>query len=96
MDGGEADVREVPVREAREEVGVELDMEAFEQCGLRIGHDGNMAFLVRSRSPLSWRDIQVHEGAGAGFFVLDGIAQLPVIRSVSHYLEHDPAVFSAN
>lgn len=36
VDEGEADVREAAVREAREELGVELDVEAFEQCGLRI------------------------------------------------------------
>ena len=82
-------------RELEEELGVVAHPAEFVELGRRVGSDGQEAPLMLLPRPVEWGEFRVFEGAGAGYFRLAEIRQLPVTRSVTWYLANKPAVFGA-
>ncbi|SAI28096.1 NUDIX hydrolase YfcD [Bordetella ansorpii] len=81
-------------RELEEELGIAANPADFTEIGRRKGSDGQEAPLMLLRRSVEWGDFRVQEGAGAGYFHLEEIRQLPVSRTVSWYLTNQPAVFA--
>ncbi|MFC4275669.1 NUDIX domain-containing protein [Achromobacter aloeverae] len=80
-------------RELEEELGIVARPAEFIEIGRRTGGDGQEAPLMLLPRPIEWGDFRVMEGAGAGYFKLHEIQQLPVTRSLAWYLAHRPDVF---
>ena len=87
--------RECAARELGEELGIEAQAHDFEIVGSRESTT-QIALLVRYVRPVHWGGFMVHEGAGAGFFWREEIAQLPMSRTLRHYLENSPSLFGAS
>lgn len=90
----DADHLHTAARELAEELGVVAPPTDFIEIGRRTGSDGQEAPLMLLRRPVEWGDFRVLEGAGAGYFELGEIRQLPVTRSVAWYLANKPDVFN--
>ncbi|ANN79470.1 NUDIX domain-containing protein [Bordetella flabilis] len=80
-------------RELEEELDIVAPPADFIEIGRRTGSDGQEAPLMLLPRPVEWGDFRVLEGAGAAYFHLPEIRQLPVTRSVAWYLAHKPDVF---
>lgn len=93
MEPEDADHWHTASRELAEELGIAALPADFTEIGRRTGSDGQEAPLMLLRRPIEWGDFRVLEGAGAGYFELDEIRQLPVTRSVAWYLANRPDVF---
>lgn len=89
----DADHRHTASRELEEELGIVAPPADFTEIGRRTGGDGQEAPLMLLRHPVEWGDFQVLEGAGAGYFELGEIRQIPVTRSVAWYLANQPDIF---
>lgn len=94
MEPEDADHRYTASRELEEELGIVAHPADFIEIGRRTGGDGQEAPLMLLPRPVEWGDFRVLEGAGAGYFQLDEIRQLPVTRSVAWYLANKPGVFA--
>lgn len=95
VEPGDADHWHAAARELDEELGVVARPAEFIEIGRRTGSDGQEAPLLLLPRPVEWGDFRVREGAGAGYFHLDEIRQLPVTRSVAWYLANRPGVFAS-
>ncbi|WP_233238797.1 NUDIX domain-containing protein [Bordetella sp. LUAb4] len=80
-------------RELEEELAIVASPADFIEIGRRTGSDGKEAALMLLPRPVEWGDFRVLEGAGAGFFHLHEIRQLPVTKSLAWYLANRPDVF---
>lgn len=89
LEDEDADIYAAAAREAREELSLDLNPDDFTQCGLRVGSNGNRAYLLRCERRIDWRDIAIREGAGGGFFTIEEMQALPVTRAVRFYLDHE-------
>jgi 8-oxo-dGTP pyrophosphatase MutT (NUDIX family) len=94
MEPEDADHHHTASRELEEELGIVAHAADFIEIGRRTGSDGQEAPLMLLPRPVEWGDFRVLEGAGAGYFQLDEIRQLPVTRSVAWYLSNKPSVFA--
>lgn len=92
VETGDTSIEAAALREAREELGLELAEADFVRAGLRTGSTGAQAHLLRCRRAVGWRDIVVHEGSGAGFFTPAEMRALPVTPAVRFCLEQLPDV----
>ncbi|WP_179283943.1 MULTISPECIES: NUDIX domain-containing protein [Alcaligenaceae] len=89
----DADHTHTASRELEEELGIAASPAEFIEIGRRTGGDGQEAPLMLLPRPVEWGDFRVLEGAGAGYFTLPEIRQLPVTRSLAWYLAHRADVF---
>lgn len=80
-------------RELAEEAGIAAHASDFELLAERRSST-QIAHLVLLRKPVGWRDLDIREGAGAGFFWARDMAQLPVTRAVRYHLEHHSMHFA--
>ncbi|WP_186332297.1 NUDIX domain-containing protein [Bordetella genomosp. 13] len=94
VEPADADHRHTASRELQEELGIAALPADFIEIGRRTGSDGQEAPLMLLPRPVEWGDFRVMEGAGAGYFHLAEIRQLPVTRSVAWYLANKPDVFA--
>jgi 8-oxo-dGTP pyrophosphatase MutT (NUDIX family) len=83
------------LRELEEELDIVAHTADFIEIGRRTGSDGQEAPLLLLLRPVEWGEFRVLEGAGAGYFQLDEIRQLPITRSVAWYLANKPDVFTS-
>jgi 8-oxo-dGTP pyrophosphatase MutT (NUDIX family) len=91
----DVDHRHTAARELEEELGIVALPADFIEIGRRTGSDGQEAPLMLLPRSIEWGDFRVLEGAGAGYFKLDEIRQLPVTRSLAWYLANKPDVFAS-
>lgn len=89
------DIFAAAARETREELSLDLTPHDFTECGLRVGSNGNRAYLLRCDRPIDWPDIAIREGSGGGFFTLDEMRMLPVTKAIRFYLDHAPHALRA-
>jgi 8-oxo-dGTP pyrophosphatase MutT (NUDIX family) len=87
------DHRHAAARELEEELGIVAHAADFIEIGRRTGSDGQEAPLMLLPRPVEWGEFRVLEGAGAGYFRVHEIRQLPVTRSLAWYLANKPDVF---
>jgi 8-oxo-dGTP pyrophosphatase MutT (NUDIX family) len=74
------------LREFEEETSIVLGEDELEFLGERdIEGDPHYLFVVKR--PLSWQEIYVREGAGAGFFTMEEIKRIPIISSTAALVE---------
>lgn len=86
LEAGDRDSLAAAAREVGEELGLITSADAFELIGERRSST-QIAHLVLYRADVTWRDIDVREGAGAGFFWHDEMAQLPLAHVVRYHLQ---------
>jgi 8-oxo-dGTP pyrophosphatase MutT (NUDIX family) len=89
----DADHTHTAARELEEELGIVASPGDFIEIGRRIDSKSNEAALMLLPRAIEWGDFRVLEGAGAGYFQLKEIEQLPVTRSLGWYLANRPEVF---
>jgi 8-oxo-dGTP pyrophosphatase MutT (NUDIX family) len=70
-------------RECQEELAIEVDKTEFENIYTNVKDDFTQYVCVLKRS-IEWGDFRVLEGAGAGFFTLEEMKQLPM-----HPMHHE-------
>lgn len=90
----DASVAHAAARELREETSVERSASDFSVAAERQGSDGQKSYLMRCLLPVAWRDIEVHEGAGGGFFWREELEALPMAKAMRQYLERNPELFA--
>lgn len=93
VEPGDTDPMHTALRELEEELGIAAHPADFTEIGRRKGSDGQEAPLMLLHRAVEWGDFRVQEGAGAAYFHLEEIRQLPVSRTVSWYLANQPSVF---
>ncbi len=93
VEAHDSDHHHTAARELEEELGIVATPADFVEIARRTGGDGYEAALLLLPRPVEWGDFRVMEGAGAGYFQLHEIRQLPVTRSLAWYLAHRPDVF---
>lgn len=93
VDVNDEDAYHAASRELSEELCVSASPGDFTTLGERTDSHGHMAALVLYQPPLHWTDIHVNEGAGAGYFWREEIAQLPIARAIAWFLERHPHIF---
>jgi 8-oxo-dGTP pyrophosphatase MutT (NUDIX family) len=91
----DADHFHTAARELEEELGIVARPADFIEIGRRTGSDGQEAPLMLLRRAVEWGDFRVFEGAGAGYFHLEEIRQLPITKAVAWYLANKPDVFES-
>lgn len=94
VEPSDASLAHAAARELREETGVERSASDFSAVAERQGSDGQKSYLMRCLVPVSWRDIEVHEGAGGAFFWREELEALPIAKAVRQYLERNPELFA--
>jgi 8-oxo-dGTP pyrophosphatase MutT (NUDIX family) len=80
-------------RELAEELGVIADPSEFELVARRTAPSGRTAPLFRLTRPLTWRDIDVREGAGAAWFRRAEMQALPASPSVAFHARWTAQLF---
>ncbi|WP_158219457.1 MULTISPECIES: NUDIX domain-containing protein [unclassified Achromobacter] len=93
VESEDADHAHTAARELEEELAIVAGPADFIELARRTGSDGQEAALMLLPRPVDWGDFRVLEGAGAGFFHLYEIRQLPVTKSLAWYLANRPDVF---
>lgn len=79
-------------REIEEELGISTSADAFEMIGERRSST-SVAHFVLYRPSVTWGDVDVKEGAGAGFFWRDEMARLSLAPATSYHFEHHEYCF---
>ena len=74
-------------RELNEEIGIAGSEEDFLLLG-DMNYDDGIVFFVRYKPNVEWKDIDVREGAGAGFFTKEEISALNVTDQAKLLVEH--------
>jgi len=94
IDPTDANPFHAAARELNEELGLACAPEDFTLLAERCDSRGRIAQLMLYKPTPSWKDIEINEGAGAGFFWRSEIAALPVAASVTWHLAHYPQLFA--
>lgn len=89
FDAGETAV-ECAMREFGEETSIIATPEEFDLLAV-VPHADALIHLMTLRRPVAWKDIDLHEGAGAGFFTRDEIDRIPMGEWTVDLLPHLPA-----
>ena len=84
----DGDVLAAVLREAREELRLATRPEEWRLLDQRQSVNGDkIAHLYALQSPVSATDIQQCEGAGYGFFRLDALDHLPIVKSLRYWVD---------
>lgn len=79
--GGKLEENENPLpaaqRELKEEVGISSSTDDFFLLG-EMNHDDGMVYFFKYTPQVNWRDLDIREGAGAGFFTKKEISNLDI------------------
>ncbi len=78
------------IREVKEELGLAIEADMLEQVHHRSGSDGQTSYLLRCARRIEWSDVEVAEGAGAGFFEPNQLLSLALHKRVRAYAETFP------
>lgn len=95
LDEADKTLAHAAARELGEELGILARPDEFELAGKRVARSGRTAPLFRLTRALTWADITVREGAGAGWFHREEILSLPATPSVTFHVEANPVLFGA-
>ena len=89
--GGKMEENENPIVAAQRELNEEIGIAGSEEDFLLLGdmnYDDGIVFFVRYKPNVEWKDIDVREGAGAGFFTKEEISALNVTDQAKLLVEH--------
>lgn len=95
IDAADAGPLAAAVREIKEELGIDAQESEFEIIGSRNSLS-QTALLMRYRPPVAWSSFSLGEGAGAGFFWSEDIAQLPIAKPLKEFFALYPGAFPSS
>jgi 8-oxo-dGTP pyrophosphatase MutT (NUDIX family) len=89
--GGSINDNEEPVqgaaREINEELGIDVKPNDFEIAGQFESENDVLVYVVRYKKTIEWRDIEVFEGAGAGFFTKEEAMRIDIAKETKMLAE---------
>lgn len=89
--GGNINDGEDPLAAAVREIGEELVITAepsdFELLGELHPDKSQLVYVIRYKKPLTWQNISIREGAGAGFFTNDELLHIDITKTTRKIIE---------
>jgi 8-oxo-dGTP pyrophosphatase MutT (NUDIX family) len=75
------------MRETSEELGIEVNRDDFELLGELHPSEDKLVYVVKYKKPLGWKDIEIREGAGAGYFTRDELLKIDITDATRLLIE---------
>ena len=82
------------VRELREELGIEAESHELEEIAQFVDPHGMCAHLFCYAIPIGWKNIDIREGAGAGFFSAEDLRVLQLPERLAACIAALPTAFA--